>query len=67
MRSEAKYWEVEAFFYVDFWDCIEGEEMSGNMCTLCDKGFYSLVAGANTCLPCILNADCDGGNHIIVH
>ena len=59
------YKEVEAWFTVNFWECIEGEEIISNQCYICDSGFYSLNKG-DLCTPCVDNAECLGGIQISV-
>jgi len=36
--GQAYYDSVEAWFIVDFWNCVEGEEFVNNMCIECDTG-----------------------------
>jgi len=63
LGGEQKYLEIEAWFTVQFWLCIEGEELVNNMCAPCSDGQYSLVLG-DLCKPCMDNVICEGANRL---
>lgn len=39
------YKPYEAYFTVNFRDCVAGEESNSGTCSVCDSGFYSLIPG----------------------
>lgn len=67
MKNEnLTYDDLIATFSVDFRYCVEGEELVENQCDICESGWYSLKVG-DTCVPCIENVECLGGNRLEVH
>jgi len=64
LRGLDNYKPYEAFFTVDFRECVAGEEFGNGLCSVCDSGFYSLKPGEELCFPCMDNVNCTGGNKL---
>jgi len=47
---------------VNFWVCLEGEVVIDSKCEECEVGKYTFEKNAETCLECLENAECLGGN-----
>ncbi|CAI2377172.1 unnamed protein product [Moneuplotes crassus] len=48
----------------NFRDCKPGEQILGDVCSVCPAGTYSLHWNSSECLQCDFNADCLGGNQV---
>ena len=70
IASEIDYAKIKNFFgsefktllSVNFWECKEGEILSGSWCELCDVGKYSFEVNSKSCSECLEHAQCLGGN-----
>ncbi|TNV87899.1 hypothetical protein FGO68_gene396 [Halteria grandinella] len=49
-----------------FRECISGEVAKNNKCSRCIKGTYSYSSFDSSCHKCFNNAQCEGGNNVLV-
>eukprot|EP00347_Sterkiella_histriomuscorum_P016197 403354113 len=54
-------------FDIYFRKCVSGEVTNDNRCKKCQRGYFSFDPTSSECLTCLDNAQCQGGDQIIVN